>query len=419
MRPHIGLVYQNARIPFVFEAAAAAGIDLTLIHDPHSAPPADLPAVVETLPLAIYPDQEAAVARLREHHRRRPFDGVLTLPDHAVPFTSRLAAALGLRGLPAQAALLARDKRRMRERFRAAGMHVPAFVRIGGPDEIEQTRGLRFPVVVKPTSGFSSQGVVRADDPAGLAEALATVAAINQESLARLDNQGQTDFTGIIVEEFIDGPEYAVESFCQDGRVYVLSIGYKGNPAGPYFEEGIYLAPAPLPDDVQAAVVAEVRRGIQALGIADGPSHTELRLRGGREPFVLEIGARVGGSGVSHFIVEQSTGIDFVGLALANALGPVDCAGLPERPRPRATAGNYIIPVQGHGTVAAIDGLAQIQGLPEVGRVLLFVAPGDQIAAYPRWSGYPGFILTRHQSYADGQQFYRMLDQTVAVRYQP
>ena len=61
---------------------------------------------------------------------------------------------------------------------------------------------------------------------------------------------------------------------------YVLSIGYKGYPQGPYFEEGIYLAPAPLPAAVQAAVVDQVRRAVLALGITDGPTHTELRLRG-------------------------------------------------------------------------------------------------------------------------------------------
>ncbi len=148
-----------------------------------------------------------------------------------------------------------------------------------------------------------------------------------------------------------------------------------------------------------------------------GPTHTELRLQNSTTPYVLEIGARVGGSGVSHFVVQESTGIDFLRLTLDCALGQLDCAELPLAPRPVATAGNYIIPVNGHGVVAGIDNLEAIQRYPEVKRVLQFVFPGDVIAAYPRWSGYPGFILTRHDSYAEGEAFYHMLDQTIALRY--
>lgn len=418
MNKHIALIYQNARLPFVFEAAEAAGIDLTLVHAPGAPIPDGLPAVVQTLALEIYPNQDAAIDVLRQHAERRPFDGVLTLPDHAVPFANRAAAALGLPGLPEEVTLAARDKSRMRERFRAAGLNCPAFVRLAGPQDIEQAARLRFPIVVKPISGFSSQGVIRADDRDQLRAALSAVDAINQESLAKLAYRAQDEFTGIIAEEFIDGPEYAIESFVQGGAVYVLSIGYKGNAQGPYFEEGFYLAPAPLPADVQAAVVDQVRRAIQALGITDGPTHTEMRLQNGVTPFVLEIGARVGGSGVSHFVVKESAGIDFLGLTLDYALGRADCAGLPADPQPQATAGNYIIPVNGHGVVAEIANLDALRRDPAVRRVLQFVFPGDEIQAYPRWSGYPGFILTRHASYAEGEDFYRMLDRTVAIRYQ-
>lgn len=417
MKRNIALVYQNVRLPFIFEEATAAGIDITLVHAPNIVVPSDLPGVTRTVSLDIYSQQDAAIEVLLDLHRSRPFDAILTLYDPAVSFTARAAAMLGLPGLSEHVALAARDKSCMRTRFKEAGLNYPAFVKIERSEDVAAAEALQFPVVVKPTSGYSSQGVIRINSAKNLRHAINEVNVINQENLIKLSYSGQRKFAGVIVEEFIDGPEYAIESFACGGKVHVLSIGYKGNPKGPYFEEGIYLAPAPLPDAVRSAIIDQVRRAIVALGITDGPTHTELRLRNGTKPHVLEIGARIGGSGISHFIVSQSAGINYARLALDNALAEVDCTHLPLEPRPVAAAGNYIIPLQGHGTLSTLEGLEEIRHYPETKQIIQFLFPGDIVHCYPRFSGYPGFILTRHRTYEEGEKFYRMLDQKIIMRY--
>src|SRR5690606_40487864 len=90
---------------------------------------------------------------------------------------------------------------------------------------------------------------------------------------------------------------------------------------GPHFEEGVYRAPASLPADVEEDIRREVTAAHRALGITDGPTHTELRLRGGVTPYLLEMGARIGGSGVSQYIASGVTGIDFAAQALRIAAG--------------------------------------------------------------------------------------------------
>src|SRR5207253_7905918 len=118
----------------------------------------------------------------------------------------------------------------------------------------------------------------------------------------------------VLVEEFIEGAEYCVELFALNGDVRALNCGYKGNPAGPYFEESVYLSPPPLPKEKIAEIQAAAIQGMLALGLVNGPGHCELRLNKKGEPVILEIGARIGGSGCAHFNVEGSTDIDFANL---------------------------------------------------------------------------------------------------------
>lgn len=121
-----------------------------------------------------------------------------------------------------------------------------------------------------------------------LEEAVRKVEAVNQRDLNRFVH-GKT---GIVAEQFIDGPEFAIETLSIQGNVHVLSIGYKGNSKGPFFEEGVYIAPAQLKEETRLAIVKEVTGAVSALGIHQGPAHTEpeagqgwntLCYRGGRQ----------------------------------------------------------------------------------------------------------------------------------------
>ena len=413
-RPVVALIHHRVVLPWIFDAADRVGCDLLLVPRPgDEVDLARLPrGVVDVLRADALADPEATVDALARHRQDRRLDGLLTMYDPAVPFTAAAAARLGLPGLSPEAARASTDKRAVRERLTTVGANTPAFATVvegAGAGDVRDR--LRFPVVVKPASGYSSLGVVRVDDPGELDGELVRVAELTRRQLP-----GDAAARGLVVEEYVDGPEYAVESFVWQGRSHVLSIGYKGQPVGPYFEEGVYRAPAPLAPGVAARIAEQVTLASTALGIDVGPVHTELRLAADGTPYVFDIGARVGGSGVSHYVVEQSTGIDFAGNALRVALGwsPL---GLVDRPEPRAHAGNYIVPTGGTGIIEEIAGLAEVAADPVVRHVPQFLFPGDEVRPYPEFSGYPAFVLSVHGCADELVAFHERLDRTVAVRY--
>ncbi|MFE9634584.1 ATP-grasp domain-containing protein [Streptomyces sp. NPDC006463] len=431
-RPTVVLVYQRTSLRWVFDSALRAGIDIVLVPRPDESVSPDRlpPAVVDLLPLDVEGDPVKALALLRERYESTPFDGITTLYDPAVPFVADVAEALGLPGLGSADARAAQDKRIMRRRLAEAGLNVPGFIVLDDPGAWDGDSGLTFPVVVKPANGFSSLGVTKADSAEQLGAVIESVWEVCRTKLSQA--------TGLIVEEYLDGPELAVESFADRGEVTVLSIGYKGEPTGPYFEEGVYRAPAPLPQDVRDAVVREVAAAHSALGVTDGPAHTELRLRGGVRPYLLELGARVGGSGVSHYIAEHVTGADLAADALrvAAGLAPVgvndsvsvgesvgvggSASGSPARlARATGAAANYIVPCGGSGRITAIHGLDELAEDPRVDHIVQMLHPGDVVRPYPDFTGYPAFVLSHHTSTRDAEEFHRSLESRIRIDYAP
>ncbi|MTD55520.1 ATP-grasp domain-containing protein [Amycolatopsis pithecellobii] len=411
-RPTVVLVYQRISLPWVFESAERAGIDLVLIPRPDEAVSEDRlpPAVVDVLRLDIEADRAAALNVLRRRYEQNTFQGIVTLYDPAVPFVAEAAELLGLPGIGRDVALGAQDKRVMRARLAAAGLNVPGFVRLDDPADWEKAASLAFPVVVKPAHGFSSLGVTKAESPHSLKS---VVDQVWQTCASKL---GQVD--GLVVEEYLDGPEFAVESLAHGGDVRMLTIGYKGDPQGPHFEEGVYRAPAALSETVQDDICREVKAAHRALGITDGPTHTELRLRGGVTPYLLEIGARIGGSGVSQYIASGVTGIDFAAQALRIAAGiATEPLGSGTLPAPVAAAANYIVPCNGSGRIIAIHGLDELRADPRVDHVVQMLFPGDIVRPYPDFTGYPAFVLSRHANIAEAEEFHQFLDQAIRIDY--
>jgi biotin carboxylase len=415
MTYRIALVAQNTALPFVFDAAVRADCVITLIALPGVPVPAGLPNVEQIVGLDIWGDPASAHAWLEAEHASRPFDALLTLYEAVVPFTAEAAQRLKLRGIRPEVGRICRDKHRQRDAMRKAGLDVPGYRLIDPLADLgDQVAGLRFPLVIKPVNGLASQGVSRADDLAGLKASVDLVRNINAEQLAAYADASNGEQTGVLAEEFIDGPEYCVEAISSAEGTVVLAITDKGNLQGPYFEERTFITPAPIDSGTSARITEAVRAAHRQIGIDFGASHTELRLRADGAPVLLEIGARMGGAGTVQYLVETATGIDFLGAVLHQAL----TGDLPDlRPTRQRFASDWIVPVTGHGVYAGLAGADQVRGHPATDLLLEIMHPGKTVPAWPRFAGYPAFVLSSHASYEDCHAFHRWLQDTISIAW--
>ncbi len=294
------------REPILRRAAAVA--DLWLLD---SRPPtwqAPYLAGWSVLPLD---DARAVTATLRA---LPAVDGVLTLLEEHVELVAEVAGDLGLPGTGLAAARACRDKATTRQRLAAAGVPQPAVGLARTRAEAEEVAGrIGYPVVLKPRNLGGSLGVRRADGPADLADAFAAASGARAEGVPLIDG-------GILIEEYLRGPEISVDSAVLGDRVVPMVIARKSTGPEPWFEEVGHLfdAAEPLFDD--PALTDALTAVHRALGVAGGVTHSEWRLTAAG-PRLVEVNARLGGQLIPY--AGDCQGLDAVRVAVELALGRV------------------------------------------------------------------------------------------------
>jgi ATP-grasp domain/L-amino acid ligase C-terminal domain 2/ATP-grasp N-terminal domain len=375
------------------DAARRLGVALTVASELPSTFERAQPDALLTLELG---DPARAAEQAAAFARERPLDGVVGVDDDTAVVAAAIAARLGLVGNPEEAALAVRDKHAQRRALAAAGVPVPRFaLHPVGADPARLAREVRYPCVLKPLRLAASRGVIRADDADGFVAAFRRLRAILAEpDAARCGEPARH----VLVEDFVPGPEVAVEGLVRAGRLTVLALFDKPDPLdGPYFEETLYVTPSRLPDAAQQAIGRATEAAVTALGLREGPIHAELR-HNARGPWVIEVAARpIGGrcSAVLRFESREAgsgkrdASLEDIVLrhALGMELGPLEREG--------CAAGVMMIPVPGAGVLREVRGVAAARAVPLVEDVVITAHRGQRLVPLPEGARYPGFIFAR------------------------
>ncbi len=371
------------------EAAGALGADVTVGSEEPSTLEAWNPAGLLTLDF----QDSAGCARLAAaFSERHPIDAVVGVDDDTSVAAAAIAAALGLRHNPVVAALAARHKGRMREAFEIAGVPSPRhrlFRLEEGP--LAAAAAVRYPCVLKPTFLAASRGVIRADGAAQFRAAWQRIAAILAEpEVARRGGEAAGE---ILVEDFVPGLEVALEGLLTAGSLRVLALFDKPDPLdGPFFEETIYVTPSRLPREAQARVAAVTGQAASALGLTEGPIHSELRLNP-EGVWPIEVAARSIG-GLCSRTLRFGTGMSLEELILRHALG----RDVGEIERGGGAAGVMMIPIPKAGVLEAVGGLEAARAVSGVEEVTISAHLGQRLVPLPEGSRYLGFLFSRADS---------------------
>jgi hypothetical protein len=168
---------------------------------------------------------------------------------------------------------------------------------------IEQS--LRLPVVVKPSNGFYSAGVIRVDNRSELIKALT----LTRRVCSLMTKQRGT--SEILIEEYIDGEEFSVDGYVIDGEVIPLLFHHKyPRLEGPMFHENAQVS---RPFDLQKGqpFMIALRNIISAVGLNGSPFHAEFRVTADQRVYILELAPRISGGGVSsRYLMDICLGLD-------------------------------------------------------------------------------------------------------------
>ncbi len=292
--------------------------------------------------------------------RRAPLAGVTTSSEYFVATAARAAARLGLPGPDAGRVEQCRDKRRQRLALCQAGVPLPAFEAVGSvAAAVAAARDIGLPVVCKPADGTGSRGVRHCPD-------LPSVANHARRLLShRRDERGAPTLPWLLVEEYVEGPEFSVETLA--GEV----VGETAKHVGPlpHFVETGHDFPARGPGVADVAALAA--RAVKVLGVDWGAAHTEIRV-GRAGPVVVEVNPRLAG-GQIPVLVGLATGIDLIGATVDRATGRP--TALPP-PGPGHASIRFLI-APAAGRLAGVHGQAAARAVPGVVDVTITARPGD------------------------------------------
>jgi ATP-grasp domain len=248
-------------------------------------------------------DAPAVMTAATEIAGRWPVAGVLTYHEPCVELAAAIGEKLGLPHCNPRAASLCRDKHAARNAFEWAGVPSARSVLVRDAAEARCAAAeIGYPVVIKPRGLSASFGASLVPEAAHLEAAFDCA---KSKTLPEPWAHPQ----GVLVEEYLDGPEISIDSAVSRGHVEPLVYARKLLGFEPYFEEvGHIVGPGESivddPDLVRSVVVA----AHCALGIDNAVTHAEIRMTDAG-PRVVEVNGRSGG-GLIPYLGYLAAGVD-------------------------------------------------------------------------------------------------------------
>lgn len=429
--------------PFL-EAAKRLGLEVVKGRD---VPLPMLNKIDRGLPLD-YRDIRKSTEAIVRYTEKTPVCAIIGLDDSGTLLAANASAALGLPHNSPQAALAARNKYVMRQRFAEAGVPSPNFRLYGANDDPEiiadeiqsaterglvqrphpfggetwfrtlrassSTTGADASTAASPANAFarsasaqhaapSAQGAnggVRYPcvlKPTTLSGSRGVMRADGPEEFVQRFERLRRILFGerceeVLVEDYIPGIEVSVEGLLDGGRLQVLALFDKPDPLeGPFFEETIYVTPSRLPPETQSAIFEATAKAAAALGLHTGPIHAELRVNE-RGPWLLEVAARSIG-GMCSKTLRFGTDMSLEELILRQALGmEIDTQ------REKRAGGVMMIPIPQAGLLRAMHGEEEARAVPLIESIEITASLNYPLLPLPEGDSYFGFIFARGET---------------------
>jgi biotin carboxylase len=358
-----------------------------------------------------YSDIDRLVPMVRALHEAYPFQAAVSLSELGLLPAARINEALGLTGESVATVELLLDKGRMRRHLAARGVSPVASAIGRSPYDIRefvQVHGL--PIIVKPIRESGSLAVFRIQDLAEVELVADRFRSLDDGHWTGKDLTSADPFGEFLLEEFLDGPEISVETLSSNAKHVIVAITDTETAAG--FVELGHSQPSRHPAGTLHEVVRLVSDFLDAIGLRNGPAHTEIKLTS-RGPRIVESHNRIGGDRIND-LTELVYGVDMEG----HALGQGVVEPLTAAPEPRGGAAvRFITPEPGR--VVDVSGVDVVRADPAYVDLRLKVGPGDVVPPLTWNEDKVGHVVARGETAVEAIANARRLAAAVQVRTEP
>lgn len=252
-------------------------------------------------------------------------DGVIhPCSEVSMAVMGRINDELGLSGISREQAICATNKHLMRKAFEKGNAPSPKSILAQDAEDAWSRLQNEFDTdaILKPSRNSGSRGIAKVSRNMDKGDFIRAY----DEALSESRDHS------VLIEQFIEGPEFSIEMIVWQGEIHVLTVTDKKTTGAPHFVELGHNQPSCFSaTDVETLKAAAVA-GVRALGVNNCACHAEAKLMNGKA-YLMEVGARLGGDFISTELTHLSTGIDMVAAAIDVALGVEPDLSAKEEPK--------------------------------------------------------------------------------------
>ncbi len=293
-------------------------------------------------------------------------DGVIhPCSEVSMNVMGRINEELGLAGITKDQAIRATNKHLMREAFEKGGAPSPKSILTESAEDAWHHLHNDFTTdcILKPSRNSGSRGITK------VVQDMPKEDFLKAYDFALVESRDKS----VLIEQFIEGPEFSIEIIVWNGKVNVLTVTDKKTTESPHFVELGHNQPSCFSVEVIETLKEAAVAGVKALGVNNCACHAEAKLMDGKA-YLMEIGARLGGDFISTELTYLSTGIDMVAAAVDVALSIEP--DLSVKGEPKCACIRYFCPKP--GKLVSISNIDLLDD-PHVYKKKIYVQEGDMI----------------------------------------
>lgn len=307
--------------------------------------------------------------------------------ESGVRVADQLSERLGISSNGTEYSEARRNKFVMGETIRSAGLRAIPQMKSGDITQIVrwiEDNGFSR-VVLKPMASSGTYGFHICND-------------VEQARQAFADLYLSKDIFGNVVEEvlvqsYVDGTEYCVNTVSRDGRHYVSDVWHTRKKVSGHSKVYDLESLVDPREDIYGTLAAYTEKVLGALRIDFGPSHTEIMVDAQGTPVLVESGARFMGSAALSLITE-ALGTNPVLLTAEAYLTPRQFIARLERPRPEIDKmPNMVQMVSASEGVLHRYAIEKLMSLQTFHGVDVYLKPGDRVRRTVDSYSSPGLIF--------------------------
>lgn len=357
------------------EKAKEMGLDVLVVDMNPDAVGFNVPGIEKEIISTI--DIQAVISAAKRHR----IDGIMTLAtDMPMRTVAAVAKEMNLIGIDEETALKATNKAEMRKALQLNNVPIPKFYVVSNKDEYKEVvKQFNIPFIVKPADSSGSRGIFEVKD-------------IHNDDLIIEAYDYCHPFSkvgDVVVEEYMEGPEVSVETLTVNGECHVIQITDKLTTGAPHYVEMGHSQPTMMSNEIAEQISKVAKAANKAIGIKNGPSHTEIIVTK-EGPKIVELGARLGGDNITTHLVPLSTGVNMVECCIKIALGEIPNI------KKKWNKGSAIRYFEQHaGVIDSIEGVDKAEEIDGVQQISIVHGVGEEVTEINSSGERMGFVIAQ------------------------